>query len=533
MKESKNKVIIYYTTLGIIALGIVILTITYAYWRLTKEQTKHNEISTGCFDIDFVGENDILLEKAYPISDLDGKSLDPYTFTITNHCEAKADYTINLEMLSGTNLASDYVKILLNEEGVEGTPNLLNYYDNYDSDEEYKVANAIEGRKLLTGTLEALDVKKYELRIWLGSNATIENDTMNKTYKSKIVVDTSFKEVKENTPTIELGKDVIPVENGDGLYVVTHESFEELGPEWNKAEYRYAGVNPDNYVKFNNEIWRIIGLVNVKTETGVEQRLKIVRTDGIAGQKDFGLFANNSSDGGNNDWTTNKLKDMLNGIYYESKTGECHRGLNTDTTETKKATCDFNSGTNLPKGLDETARSMVDKEVIWNIGGSDESDNVTVKMFYERERGTSSGNSNKAPSEWSNETDVGGKHNGIGLIYPSDYGFATNGGSIGRETCFAGYLHDWSRTVNDINYLSECARKDWLRTKYINYEILSITPDPDASDTMYIVLNEGSVYSGSESYWASGIWPVVYLTDSTKIINGNGTIEEPFELSVQ
>ena len=66
MKENKKKVIMY-TTLGIIALGIVALTITYAYWRLTKEQTKHNEISTGCFNIEFTGENDILLEKAYPM----------------------------------------------------------------------------------------------------------------------------------------------------------------------------------------------------------------------------------------------------------------------------------------------------------------------------------------------------------------------------------------------------------------------------------------------------------------------------------
>ncbi len=61
--------------------------------------------------------------------------------------------------------------------------------------------------------------------------------------------------------------------------------------KWNKTEYRYAGINPNNYVTFNNEIWRIIGLVNVKTENGIEQRVKIVRADGVKEQKTFGNYA--------------------------------------------------------------------------------------------------------------------------------------------------------------------------------------------------------------------------------------------------
>ena len=35
------------------------------------------------------------------------------------------------------------------------------------------------------------------------------------------------------------------------------------------------GANPNNYVKFNNELWRIIGLVN----TPEGQRVKIIRND--------------------------------------------------------------------------------------------------------------------------------------------------------------------------------------------------------------------------------------------------------------
>lgn len=34
--------------------------------------------------------------------------------------------------------------------------------------------------------------------------------------------------------------------------------------------YRYEGTNPDNYAWFNNEIWRIIGLIPTKTSSGTE-----------------------------------------------------------------------------------------------------------------------------------------------------------------------------------------------------------------------------------------------------------------------
>ncbi len=530
MKENRKKVIMY-TTLGIIALGIVALTITYAYWRLTREQTKHNIISTGCFNIDFVGENDILLEKAYPISDDDGKILDPYTFTITNHCEAKADYTINLEMLAGTNLASDYVKILLNEKGVEATPNLLNSYDNYESDEEYKVANAVEGRKLLTGTLEALDEKKYELRIWLGSNAKIEDDTMNKTYKSKIVVDTSFKvegglggstpPSEQTNPTIELGTDIPPVENGDGLYAVTHEDLEELGQEWNKTEYRYAGVDPDNYVSFNNEIWRIIGLVNVKVGDNIEQRLKIVRPVGVNNQKSIGSYCWDKNN--KNDWTISTLKDMLNGIYYNSQRGYCYT-LEENFTLTKNI-CDFTGTSDLPKGLDETAREMIDKEVIWNLGGWKNA-KIPTKQCYEKERGTEV--TKGSPTEWSSETDVGEKYNGIGLMYPSDYGYAV-GGEV-RNYCLTKNLGSY--------YYDDCYANVWLNPDKDSRKLWALMPSSFVDSTIYTFGSNGYidiVYTAENDFT---VWPTLYLKSSVKITSNPkpeqeyGTIDNPFVLSM-
>ena len=330
----------------------------------------------------------------------------------------------------------------------------------------------------------------------------VKNLSINKTKCSLY-----FKEQKE----IVLGNDIKPVESGDGLYAVTHDDLEELGQEWNQTEYRYAGVDPDNYVEFNNEIWRIIGLVNVKTNSGVEQRLKIVRQDGVNNQKKIGVYVWDKS---NNNWTTSTLKDMLNGIYYKSSTGECYNNGGGFIDE-----CDFNTGIDLPKGLDDAARNMIDKEVIWSLGGWIDSE-ITAKQFYEKERGTITGNNNEYPSEWSNETDVGEKHNGIGLIYPSDYGYAV-GGDV-RNSCLSEELCNYDG--------GNCKTNDWL---YASKEyVWTFFPTSDSSGGAYFVDSSGGIYDDGVDC-ADDVWPTAYLTTTTKIVDGTGDINSPFVLSIQ
>ena len=326
---------------------------------------------------------------------------------------------------------------------------------------------------------------------------------------------------------VEIAGKQIPIATcKNGLYKVEHNDLEEIGQEWNKTEYRYAGVNytdestpyVHNYVSFNNEIWRIIGLVNVKVGNSVEQRVKIVRTDGVGEQKAFGNYYWDTS---NNNWTTSKLKDMLNGIYYESGTGDCY-------SSSSASQCDFNTGTDLPKGLDETARSMIDTNVIWTLGGTGSFTNESnglVKHWYEYERGTRTGSSSY-PSEWSRETDVGEKHNGIGLIYPSDLGYAV-GGEV-RETCFAKELRNWNSTSG--NYKSECGKTDWLKLSSGN--LWTLSPYSSNSNCAFGVISSGFVvYPGVSN--AYGVEPVGYLTPFTKIISGEGTMEQPYTLQIE
>ena len=77
--EKKKK----YMLLGIIGTLILLIGVSYAYWRLVIYQTGTNQIASSCFDITLTNEqNAINLQKAYPILDEEGKELTPYTLSV-------------------------------------------------------------------------------------------------------------------------------------------------------------------------------------------------------------------------------------------------------------------------------------------------------------------------------------------------------------------------------------------------------------------------------------------------------------------
>ena len=81
----------------------------------------------------------------------------------------------------------------------------------------------------------------------------------------------------------------------------------------NENGYRYEGKNPNNYLLFNGEMWRIIGVFDSSTH-GVSGNLtKIIRNDSI------GSYAWHKS--GTNDWSTASLNTILNTYYYNSRKG--------------------------------------------------------------------------------------------------------------------------------------------------------------------------------------------------------------------
>lgn len=82
----------------------------------------------------------------------------------------------------------------------------------------------------------------------------------------------------------------------------------------NEKGYRYEGKNPNNYVWFNNEYWRIIGVFdNTSHGQSGKNLVKIIREELLSG---LAFDKNNSSN-----WTTSSLRSLLNENYYNATNG--------------------------------------------------------------------------------------------------------------------------------------------------------------------------------------------------------------------
>lgn len=89
--------------------------------------------------------------------------------------------------------------------------------------------------------------------------------------------------------------EVYTTDGENGLYY--HDA--DLTNGANDNSYRYSGFNPNNYVKFNNELWRMIGVINGK--------VKIIRNEAIT--------TRTYTDNNKNDYVDSSLYNYLKGEY--------------------------------------------------------------------------------------------------------------------------------------------------------------------------------------------------------------------------
>ena len=254
---------------------------------------------------------------------------------------------------------------------------------------------------------------------------------------------------------------------------------------------RYIGANPSNYVYFNCsdynnptadtcEKWRIIGIFNnvTKSDGSKENLVKIIRDESIG---DI-VWADNNV----NDWSTATLQQNLNsGTYY--------------TTTLKN----------------DTTRNAIE-EVVWNLGGSSNYKDVTPSMFYERERGTTvySGR----PTTWTGK---------IGLMYPSDYGYATSGGTTkDRAACLAKGLWNWYSSD-----FSDCKGNDYLYNSSLDQWTLA--PTSSNAYRVFSVYSDGYVYNGIYPYYSNAVRPVLFLKSNIQVDKGTGAKSDPYQLKMQ
>ena len=266
------------------------------------------------------------------------------------------------------------------------------------------------------------------------------------------------------------------------------------------ANIRYYGSDPNNYVSFNNELWRIIGIFG--------NNVKLIRSEKLG---DLSWDSSESSINGGwgvNEWSTSALKNYLNTMYYGGTSVTCYGGDSNKTT-----TCPTNK-------LDNTAKSLIDYHT-WNTGGAggvEGTAKTDTLAFYNAERGNQTGkisNGGRYCNDTVERTTTWPGY--IGLPYTTDYAYASS-----ENIC------ETNMVKQDSSNAYICKNNNWM-FKIIWYWTLSPGAFSGSSRDVWGVGSDGYVYN---FYAADGgaVFPAIYLKSNVIIESGTGTNTDPYIL---
>ncbi len=582
IEQNKKKKYIIIASICLVLL--IVIGATYAYWTTTKVQEDKNVINTDCLRISYTNKSDaagFTLEKTFPISDADGRALEGYTFTIKNECNTYVNYTVNMESLKLTangEVSTDdtnsdvkrvdinYINTTLNDGavlelgGYKTTETLL-------TKTEGNTATAYDTRELETGALgpngEGNDSIDYTLRMWLDSETP--DSEMNKTYKGKISVwatptkaENAVKKIiklTESTPAaastdsttqliedgttdnnlryigadpanyVDIGNGVYPTDiwvgynNEDiykGDYTVEYTSEEEC-----KGNGKYNKHCTQQHKKGDPILWRIIGVMKDNTTDDKQTaRLKIIRDEDI-GMMTWDARCSTEDETEScsnydykNNWNNASLKETLNGAFWNRGITDIRNRVYKYTTENSfkeywyKLNFEDTGMREISKKLFENAK--------WHLGGvlSGVNKTATTIIHYNKEHENTIYTGN--PPTWEGK---------VGLMYASDYGFATRGGDTNtRDECLAQSLYEWSN-----NDYEDCKKNDWLYEPSNSQWLLS--PTAFGNNSADYMQKSGFI----NNYYVNDIYnvrPVLYLKSDVKIVSGNGTKNNPYRLAI-
>ncbi len=518
-KISVSKVYIAYLLL--LTVFVIGTYSSYAYFTVNKEKKNAIKMITG----NLVGElkvdgevNDKLVVGA--------SETKTFEIEVINKNNRQARFNFYYKGSLPDNVEAGYVEgdgynSMVKETGVNLTANgSLGYFLKYQIKVKNNTSSSIE---IPIGYEVGLDYNDLSLP----SNCYLFEEA-----KSNTAVDILLANYTNSESTQEYNVGYTktdPTAKENKMYVFTHTAGTQQS-DWSSEElksYRYIGADPNNYVTFNNEEagWRIIGIETVDDGTGKrEKRIKLIRKDLLPVGTDNYLSWDNKPSGtgssesssGSNDWYDSRLMYLLNpnyesettgvsgSIYWNRQSGKCPNGQNNATT-----TCDFSEVGLLPE-----AQTMIG-DAKWYLGTANGMDyqsasNGTSNHWYSYERGETVYSSSAHPRK----TNWTGK---VGLMYPSDYGYATSGGTTAnRATCLAKEMYNWD---------SNCYNNDWLFNGKYQW---TIAPYSGNSDAVIIVSTGGYVDDFYYVFFSYGARPIVYLKASTLYESGDGSQSNPF-----
>ncbi len=286
--------------------------------------------------------------------------------------------------------------------------------------------------------------------------------------------------IKDKEHIIMGGLKVYTTRENDGLYKDIYE----------EGKYIYKGGNPNNYITFNNEMWRILSIENNGT-------LKIIRMNSI-GDKSFdslGLrttgYCSQSAalDYGCNVWMA--IDNFVIG--------------NTSGVVNKDAELNTYLNTTYYNGLNSEARGKIVVGTFMVGPVIPENADTLISTINQEKK-----------YQWNGK---------IALLTVSEYIKASN-----NMACTNVFSY-----TNSGDCYSNSNTHNWLfnivtTTTISRMRLLSPFIDGDSADIVFDVTPNGTLSGHAARFDNYGVVPVLYLT-SEIILSGEGTIDNPYKIN--
>ena len=328
-------------------------------------------------------------------------------------------------------------------------------------------------------------------------------------------IDNTKADVKTLSQTvIDLSKgNTYTAGNGNGVYYT------------NSHEYRYVGGEVNNYVSFNNDLYRIIGVFDSNSTGKSANLVKLIRARQLTSVS-WGVYNaspnyttysgfNNNWDGLDSNGTTTNGTGIPSGAYV--LLNEFFLNPNATSTYGKCKDWTYGSSNNVYKSKNcsiingygiktETLRNYIEP-VTWYLYGYTGS-GISKANFYKCERNSYTDCTSANKGAYS-----GAATASIGLMYVSDYMYAS------------GYVasNDTSTNGNNSNYVN----LNWL----YNGTEWTITPRGNSNNRVYNVAATGYINSSTYADYGYAIRPTFYLKEQVYVTGGNGSFHNPYTIA--
>ncbi len=410
--------------------------------------------------------------------------------------------------------------------------------------------DVLNGKITLTDTQQDLipysgTADKYVFILWMSDNCTesditkcdinsgLNSNMSNKTVTGNIDIRLNSGKKKSNNREVmdidacSLSAYVMSLDDGtigdtgSGVYKVTHNVIPSVSSATGSeipavTDYRYYGPSPNNYICLDMEgqstcpdkhLYRIIGSIYEEKEN--TNRIKLIKATPLTDGTTKGFSWDCTSSGSySNIWATitsgnysnsltsgSPLMKLLNsGAWWNGTTGSYYKLGNDGTTE---ITVNF---TNYK--LSDEAKSYITTSRYYLGGYNNKNNNPLTNEMYGYERGTLRYNKYR-PLYWEGM---------VGLMYPSDYGYAAGNGCVNGTKLY--------------DYKEGCMNKDWLYISNTYQWFMS----PYSGDyySVFSVEWPGRVTTSTPTINSFSARPTFYLTSTTSVVSGTGTEADPY-----